>query len=298
MAYEVTTIADGIQFGEGPVWCPDGTVVCTAVASGRLYRVPADGGPAVIVAETGGGPNACAPILDGGFLVTQNGGIDFSLHPQLGLGEIPPLVPRTPSLQQVGADGTVSFVATEVVDGSSLRAPNDLVVTADGVVWFTDPGHHPLPPDPRGRILRLDRSGLVHPVAGPFHYCNGIALDHRGDLLAVEANGLIRVDRDGDWEWFVEALPDGLSGDGLAVDIEGNAYVCCILDNTIRVFDGTGAESERIEMPGPGGVVTNCCFGGDDGRTLFATHSVPGTLVRVDGLPNPGVPIHPWPGLV
>ena len=29
-----------------------------------------------------------------------------------------------------------------------MNGPNDLVVTADGTVYFTDPGHYPLP-DPR-----------------------------------------------------------------------------------------------------------------------------------------------------
>ncbi len=32
-------IASGIAVPEGPTWCPDGTLVVTAVAEGALYRI-------------------------------------------------------------------------------------------------------------------------------------------------------------------------------------------------------------------------------------------------------------------
>ena len=35
-------VCDGIPFGEGPVWCDDGTLVVTSVAEGALYRVEPD----------------------------------------------------------------------------------------------------------------------------------------------------------------------------------------------------------------------------------------------------------------
>jgi sugar lactone lactonase YvrE len=43
-------------------------------------------------------------------------------------------------------------------------------------------------------------------------------------------------------------------------------------------------------------VTTNCCFGGPDGRTLFATDGLPGQIVAWEGMPAPGLPLHPWPG--
>ena len=67
----------GLLFPEGPVWCADGTVVCTSVAEGALYRVWPGESRKERIAEVGGGANAAAPADDGGFLVTQNGGIDF-----------------------------------------------------------------------------------------------------------------------------------------------------------------------------------------------------------------------------
>jgi gluconolactonase len=287
-----------IVFGEGPVWCADGTVMCTSVAEGRLYRVWPDEHRAEVFAETGGGANACAPTVDGGFLVTQNGGIDFSLFSLPGFGDLPPWSPVTPGLQHVTRDGAVTYLATQVDDGSPMHAPNDLVVASDGTVYFTDPGRHPLPDPPVGRVLKLTRDGVVSVVAAPFDYCNGIALDHEDRLLVIEANGILRLRDDGTREWIVENLGT-TPGDGFCVDVAGNAYVCCTSQNCVTVIGPTGTILERLDLGSLAeyGMVTNCCFGGADGRTLFATHSIPGTLVRWTGLPHPGRAIHPWPGL-
>jgi hypothetical protein len=45
------------------------------------------------------------------------------------------------------------------------------------------------------------------------------------------------------------------------------------------------------------GLTTNCCFGGDDLRTLFATDAIPGRVVAWEGLPTPGLPLPLWPGI-
>ena len=287
-----------VVFGEGPSWCPDGTIVCTSVAEGRLYRVWPSERRAEIFADTKGGPNACAPAVDGGFLVTQNGGIDFSLFDLPGFDALPPLRSVTPGLQHVSLDGIVSYVATHVDDGSAMNAPNDLVVTSDGTVYFTDPGRHPLPDPPIGRILKMTRDGVVSVVDAPYTYCNGIALDHEATLVVIEADGILRLHADGSREWIVERL--GTSpGDGFCVDMVGNAYVCCTTENCIKVIDPAGLMVERLDLTSLAehGMVTNCCFGGGDGRTLFATHSIPGTLVAWEGLPHAGREIYPWPGL-
>ena len=73
-----------VNFPEGPVWCEDGTLVFTSVPNGALYRVDIETSEMTTIAVVGGGANSAAPASDGGFVVTQNGGIDFS---QLAGGE-------------------------------------------------------------------------------------------------------------------------------------------------------------------------------------------------------------------
>ena len=295
-AYDVHVVHTGVLFGEGPIWSPtDGTIVCTGVADGLLHRVVLADGSRTVIATAGGGPNAAAPAADGGFLITQNGGIDFALHNLPGMEDVPPLERITPSIQYVSPTGAVSVLADHTLDGSGFNAPNDLVCTADGTLYFTDPGHHPLPPEPNGRVLRLDRDGTVHRVAGPFHYCNGIALDHNGDLVIVEANGLMRVGFDGSTEWIIEDI--GNAGDGFAVDVEGNIYAASPAGGCVYVVSSDGKLADTIALPEPG-FATNLCFGGDDGRTLFVMMALAQSIGVIEHLPHPGRPVYAWPGLV
>ncbi|HMF84221.1 MAG TPA: SMP-30/gluconolactonase/LRE family protein, partial [Acidimicrobiia bacterium] len=258
----------------------------TSVAAGALYRIPPGGGRANELAHTGGGANGAALAADGSILVTQNGGIDFSKMP---LDVDYPYHPTTSGLQLATVDGAVRYLADQ-----DLQAPNDLVVAADGTVYFTDPPHFPLPPAPSGRVMAYGRNGDVRLVAEPFMYCNGIALDRDGTLVVIEGRGLQRLLPDGGREWIVETLGRG-GGDGFCLDAEGNYYVAATVEHGVRVVDPTGKELDFLGLDSDG-VTTNCCFGGADGRTLFATDAVPGCVVAWEGLPHPGLPMHTWPG--
>src|SRR6185503_12599460 len=114
-------IPTGIPFSEGPVWCDDGTLVVTSVAGGALYRVWPQEGRAEICAQTHGGANGAALTADGSILVTQNGGIDFSLMAGIFDADSATSEPTTPGLQLARPDGTVMYLADD-----AFNAPNDL----------------------------------------------------------------------------------------------------------------------------------------------------------------------------
>jgi gluconolactonase len=286
-------VVDGIRFGEGPVWCPPdspvgapGTLVVTSVADGKLYRVHPDAQRFEELADTGGGPNGAARAADGSILVTQNGGIDFA---RMGILTDVLRRPRTPGLQLVDSNGETRYLADV-----GFQAPNDLVVAPDGTVYFTDPPPFPPPEQPIGRVWAYERDGNVRVVAGRFAYCNGIGLDLDGNLVVVEARGLQRLLPDGIREWIVETLGPG-GGDGFCVDTHGNFYVAATVEHGVRVVRPDGTELDFLRIDGDG-VTTNCCFGGPDLRTLFATDAVPGRIVAWEAMPAPGLPLTPWPG--
>jgi len=285
-------VVDGIVFGEGPVWVPDGTpggpsLVVTSVAAGALYRVWPEQNRAERLADTGGGANGTALAADGSILVTQNGGMDFS---KLPVDVDYPYSPATPGLQHATLDGDVRYLADD-----GFHAPNDLVVGPDGTVYFTDPPQFPLPPEPVGRVMAYSPDGRVRVIADGFMYCNGIALDREAALVVIEARGLQRLRPDGGREWIVETLGPG-GGDGFCLDVEGNYYVAATREHGVRVVDPAGKELDFLQLDGDG-LTTNCCFGGPDGRTLFATDAIPGRVVVWEGLPHPGLPMRTWPGL-
>lgn len=280
-------VAEGVHFPEGPVWCPEGTLVITSVTAGALYRIDVQQGRTRLIADTGGGANGAALASDGGFVVAQNGGIDLT---ETGVIEDAPSPRRTdPGVQRVLPSGEV-----EVVVANGFRAPNDICVGADGTIYFTDPGHFPPPDTPVGRVMAITLATEVRVVGEDFWYCNGIAVDRDGSLVVVERTGLMRVDPEtGDRQWVIEHLGEG-AGDGFCLDAEGHFYVASTLEHGIRVVDPDGAVADFLPIEGDG-LSTNCCFGGDDLRTLFVTDGLPGRVVAFEGMPTPGLPLPTWP---
>jgi sugar lactone lactonase YvrE len=263
-------------------------LVVTSVAEGALYRVWPTEGRAERIADTGGGANGAALASDGGFVVTQNGGFDFAAT---GLfKEPPPYRPAMPGLQRVLPDGTVSYLTPD-----PLQAPNDLAVRADGTIFFTDPGPFP-PPEPTiARVLSFSTEHELRVVADGFWYVNGIAFEPDGGLVVIERFGLLRLDQSGgtDHEWIIENLGPG-GGDGFCLDVGGHFYVCSTIEHCVLVVDRDGSIVDRLTIDGDG-LTTNCCFGGHDNRTLFATDALPGRVVAWEGMPTPGLELPSWP---
>jgi gluconolactonase len=280
-------VCTGVPFGEGPVWCENQTLVVTSVAAGALFRVWPETSRVERFAETGGGANGAALAVDGSILVTQNGGIDFSQLPMLA--DLPSPAPATPGLQLARADGTVTYLAQ-----SGFHAPNDLAVSANGDVYFTDPGHFPPPDEGIGRVMVYGRDGTTQVFATGFYFCNGIAFEPDSTVVVVERRGLQRVHADGSREYVIEKLGRG-GGDGFCLDADGRFYVASTIEHGIRVVEPDGRVVDFLAIDGEG-LSTNCCFGGSEMRTLFVTDALPGNVVAFADMPTPGLPLPVWPG--
>lgn len=83
-------------------------------------------------------------------------------------------------------------------DGKLLNAPNDVVVSADGAIWFTDPGYgilgdyegHRAAFELPTRVCRLDPSnGQPTVVAKDIERPNGLAFSPDERLLYVVDTG-------------------------------------------------------------------------------------------------------------
>ena len=294
-------VCEGPPVAEGPVWCRpregaddgDGTLVFTSVAGGVLSRVWPASGRVETLADTAGGANGAVAAADGGFVVAQNGGIDFTVFGDLF--DPPPPAPRfVPSgLQYVAPGGAVSYLTSGLT-----QSPNDLCVGGDGTIYFTDPVGYP-PPDTRGgRVLALAPPGDVRVVVDQLWSPNGIAIDVDGVTLIVVENGFgrdegfIRVRPDGTREPFA----DGRLGDGCALDVDGRIYMAGG-GHIVTVYEPDGTPVEVLQLPGDPVPATNCCFGGPDLRTLFVTDAgTPGRVYAYTGMPAPGLPLRAWPG--
>ncbi len=73
-------ITSGLQFPEGPIAMPDGSVILVEIARETLTRVMPDG-KQHIVAKLGGGPNGAAMGPQGKIYVCNNGGFNWIKRP-------------------------------------------------------------------------------------------------------------------------------------------------------------------------------------------------------------------------
>ena len=134
---DITILATGFGFPEGPVVCKDGSVVLTEIRNGRCSRVSAAGEVSVF-ADTGGGPNGLAIGPDGAFYLCNNGGSRYVEGTSMGQGPHPDY--KFGSIARIDAQsGAVTTLYTEC-NGHKLSAPNDLVFDVHGGFYFTDLG--------------------------------------------------------------------------------------------------------------------------------------------------------------
>ena len=82
---------------------------------------------------------------------------------------------------------------------------------------------------------------------------------------------------------------DGIP-DGLTVDDEGGIWVALYGGSCVRRYDEDGRLDAVLDVPAKN--VTSCCFGGDDGRSLFITTAAPDGNVYVTQPGVSGPPAH------
>jgi sugar lactone lactonase YvrE len=82
---------------------------------------------------------------------------------------------------------------------------------------------------------------------------------------------------------------DGIP-DGLTIDDEGGVWVALYGGSCVRRYDENGLLDAVLEVPAKN--VTSCCFGGDDGCSLFVTTAAPDGNVYVTQPGIGGPPAH------
>lgn len=202
----------------------------------------------------------------------------------------------THRISRTDSTGAISTVASEFL-GVRLNAPNDLVVRADGTIYFADPDY-----DAVG-MTQLNHNSIyrVTPGGAIFEFWqgndiadqpNGIALSPDEKVLYVTNSSQGRVDRfllaaDGSAA-LQSTFASGLSfPDGLCVDAAGNLWVAtqdAEAGQRLQVFAPDGTRWGTISILFP---ATKCAFGDADLRTLYLSA---GSVLYRMAVPIPGMP--------
>ena len=272
-------IAEGFTWTEGPVWFGDrDCLLFSDIPSRRILRWSEADGLSVYRNDSGFN-NGNTRDRQGRLIGCRHGSRD---------------VVRTEY------DGTLTVLA-RTWQGKRLNSPNDVVVSSDGAVWFTDPtygilsnfeGFRTPPEQPARNVYRLSAEGDLSVVAGDFVQPNGLCFSPDETRLYIAESGsshdddvpaVIRVfdvtgNRLEDRGVFA-TIDDGLP-DGLRCDMQGNLWSSA--RDGVHCFDPQGVLLGKILVPE---TVSNLCFGGADGQRLFitATTGVYRTFVDVMG---------------
>jgi gluconolactonase len=251
---EVQEVAGGFTFTEGPATDGNGDIFFTDIPQEKIHVWRAVTGAIETWLEMTDKMN--------GLFFRPNG---ILVGCQMGAGRrVVAIDPATKAITPLA----------ERFEGKRFNAPNDLVIDAQGGVWFTDPAYGRKPEE-----KELDEEAVywiaadgktVRKVAGGFQRPNGIALSPDEKTLYV-------ADRDADITVAFPVEGPGILGprrefaktgsDGFAVDEQGNLYVTPKAQ-AIRVFSLTGKNLGEIPLPV---AAANVTFGGADRRTLFIT---------------------------
>jgi gluconolactonase len=296
---EITEIADGLRFPEGPVAMADGSVIVVELMGACITRVQSDGTKET-VATPGGSPNGAALGPDGALYVCNSGGWHF--RDLMGFTIPETELPEDHNggwVERVDLDtGDVTVLYTEC-DGHKLIGPNDLVFDEHGGFWFTDHARN------EGRVAHLGAIYYAQPdgssireVVFPSNGPNGIGLSPDGKTLYAAETHTGRV-----FSWNVTGPGElesdqgvplcGLPGfqlfDSLGIDSDGNVVVATLVTGCLTVISPSGEVLDQAMTGDP--MTTNVCWGGDDLTTAYVTCSGTGRLISMPW-PRPGLPLH------
>ncbi len=258
----IQKIAGGMKFTEGPVWSREGYLLFSDVPSNRIMKFTPGQGVSTFREDTHGA-----------------NGNTFDEKGRLYSCES-----RTGRVIRTDKKGKVEVLA-EKWEGKRLNAPNDVVVSKSGHVYFTDPAFG----DQADRrelafygVYHITPKGELNLIAKPAGRPNGIALSPNGKLLYVansddknvraydvEKSGTVANER------VLISSIDGVP-DGIKVDERGNIYVTA---KGVAVYSPEGKLLTTITIPE---TPANCAFGDADFQTLYVTARTSIYFIRLD----------------
>jgi len=272
----------GARWMEGPAWFPAGRyLVFSDIPNNRIMRYDDTDGSVSVFRQPSENANGNTRDLQGRLVTCHH---------------LARAVTRTEF------DGSITTLADRF-EGKRLNSPNDVVVAADGAVWFTDPTYG-IDMDYEGKraqseigashLYRIDPdTGALAAVGTDFVKPNGLAFSPDHSILYVADTGASHVENgprhirrfqvDGAELSGGEVFAECSAGffDGFRVDVNGNIWTSSA--EGVHCLNPNGDLIGKVQVPE---VVANVCFGGEKMNRLFicGTTTLYATFLNVSGI--------------
>ena len=255
-------LAEGFDWAEGPVWFGDHQcLLFSDIPNDRIMRW----------SEAG--------------LTTFRAPANYSNgHTRDRQGRLVSCEHGTRRVTRTEWDGSITVIA-DSYQGKRLNSPNDVVVSRDGAIWFTDP-HYGIVSDYEGfkaeaelpcSVYRVDPDGTLEAVITDMRCPNGLAFNPDESRLYVADTG--RLGHDDPRHILVFDMGTGRPrkgslfhriepgcADGIRMDDEGNLWSSA--GDGVHCLAPDGHLMGKILVPE---IVSNLCFGGRAKHRLFIT---------------------------
>jgi len=276
------TLGAAIGWAEGPVWCADANqLLFSDVPNDRILRWTEESGISVFRQPS-----------------------DFANgHTRDRQGRLIGCSHRGRCITRTEPDGTLTVLASHF-QGKRLNGPNDVIVAADGAIWFTDPhyggstdyegGKHEMDLPPA--LYRLTPQGELNLASDAFDGPNGLCFSPDERLLYVAESGRqfaehprrhIRVFDVADGALrngrVFHSISPGFA-DGMRCDQDGRLWSSAA--DGVHCLHPDGTLLGKILT---GCTVANLAFGGRNGSRLFicASHTLMAVYTNVRGAQTP-----------
>jgi gluconolactonase len=180
-------------------------------------------------------------------------------------------------------DGTVRVLADKW-KGKKLNSPNDVTISTDGVIYFSDPryvGDEPREIDTES-VYRIDPDGTVTQLITDVEKPNGVILSpDMKTLYVADSNSKekgartllaypLKADKSVGPKKVLYDFKNDRGIDGMVVDTEGTIYATAGDKKTggVYIISPEGKQLGFISTPE---TPTNCVFGDKDRKTLYIT---------------------------
>jgi len=263
---KLQTLATGLGFTEGPVWTNQdgGYLLFSDIPNSKILKWTAKAGLTTF-REKSNQANGNTRDREGRLLSCEHESRRVTLTEK---------------------DGSITILA-DSYNNKKLNSPNDIVVKSDGTLWFTDPPYGL----PKGELKEQAHNFVfcydpsvktLAPVAEDFDMPNGLCFSPDETKLYIADSGAPHHIRVFDIEPAINSrealIPWRLTNgkifctidkgvpDGIRCDEKGNVFSTA--GDGIQIFSPEGKLLGKIPVPQS---PANCCFGGQDNKTLFIT---------------------------